>query len=53
LKESNTSYLLDDPVLHGMVTMLAMGDIDWDNLTDDEHEAIRPILEQGHPHFGR
>ena len=43
-KEQNDSYLLDDPVTDGIITMLATGEIVWDNLTPKEQEALEPLL---------
>jgi hypothetical protein len=43
-KEQNDSYLLDDPVTDGIITMLATGEILWENLTPKEQEALEPLL---------
>ena len=43
-KQQNDSYLLDDPVTDGIITMLATGDLAWESLTPKEQEAIEPLL---------
>jgi hypothetical protein len=43
-KQQNDSYLLDDPVTDGIITMLATGDLAWEALTPKEQEAIEPLL---------
>jgi hypothetical protein len=43
-KEQNSSYLLDDPITDGIITSLAIGELDWESLTSKEQQAIEPLL---------
>ena len=43
-KEQNDSYLLDKSVLLNAIVLLSSGELLWEMLTEDEHEAIRPLL---------
>ena len=43
-KNQNDSYLSDDPVTDGIITMLATGELVWEILTPKEQEALEPLL---------
>ena len=43
-KKQNDSYLLDKPVLLNAIVLLSAGELLWEMLTEEEHEAIRPLL---------